>query len=268
MLFGDLALARRLETTDALMGVEFTNAHARLYPDSGAASIPVAGGYACFCGVDSPMTQAFALGLSGQVEEGEIERMEEFYISRGVPAHVEVCPLIDPSLIKIFQSRGYAVEEYSNVLVRQLSPGESFQHSASRAKARNPKPDEVAEWARTVASSFVEGDDVPQPVIDLFITFFHASNTTCFTAEIDGLAAGGGLVMINKATASLAATGTIPALRNQGAQTALIQARLAFAQTSGCDLAMVTTMPGSISQRNVERQGFRVLYSRSKLVRT
>jgi hypothetical protein len=30
---------------------------------------------------------------------------------------------------------------------------------------------------------------------------------------------------------------------------------------------MVTTMPGTTSQRNAERQGFRVVYTRSKLSR-
>jgi hypothetical protein len=30
---------------------------------------------------------------------------------------------------------------------------------------------------------------------------------------------------------------------------------------------MVITLPGSTSQRNAERQGFRVMYTRSKMVR-
>ncbi|HSO74006.1 MAG TPA: hypothetical protein VLU47_04145 [Blastocatellia bacterium] len=44
-------------------------------------------------------------------------------------------------------------------------------------------------------------------------------------------------------------------------------ARLAFAVENGCDLAMVATQPGSGSQRNVERQGFRVVYTRTKFLK-
>jgi hypothetical protein len=47
----------------------------------------------------------------------------------------------------------------------------------------------------------------------------------------------------------------------------LIQARLTFAAAADCDLAKVTTLPGSGSQRNVERQGFRVAYTQTVMVR-
>jgi hypothetical protein len=32
----------------------------------------------------------------------------------------------------------------------------------------------------------------------------------------------------------------------------------------GCDLAMMVTQPGSDSQRNAERNGFRIAYTRTK----
>ena len=35
----------------------------------------------------------------------------------------------------------------------------------------------------------------------------------------------------------------------------------------GCDLATAATLPGSVSQRNYERHGFRVAYTRATLVR-
>ena len=50
--------------------------------------------------------------------------------------------------------------------------------------------------------------------------------------------------------------------RNLGMQHALIAARLAAALAAGCDLAVVHTEPGSPSQRNVERLGFRLAYTK------
>jgi len=59
----------------------------------------------------------------------------------------------------------------------------------------------------------------------------------------------------------------LPAFRNRGVQTTLLHARLAIAAAAGYDLAMTSTQPGSTSQRNVERQSFRVVYTRSKFIR-
>ena len=39
---------------------------------------------------------------------------------------------------------------------------------------------------------------------------------------------------------------------------------LAYAADQGCDLAMMCALPGSGSQRNAERHGFRIAYTRIK----
>src|SRR5437667_8014974 len=98
MLYADLALARRLETTDALPGIEFARSWAHQNSFTGEVFLPVAGGHAGFGGVDSPVTQAFGLGLSGPVTEEDMEVMEEFYRAHGSPVNIETCPLADPSL--------------------------------------------------------------------------------------------------------------------------------------------------------------------------
>jgi hypothetical protein len=49
--------------------------------------------------------------------------------------------------------------------------------------------------------------------------------------------------------------------------TALLSARLADAAASGCDVAVITTQPGSKSQQNAQRQGFDLLYARAVLVK-
>ena len=69
---------------------------------------------------------------------------------------------------------------------------------------------------------------------------------------------------LHQGTALLAGAATIPAWRGRGAQAALLRARLHHAARVGCDMAMMVTEPGSTSQRNAERQGFRVVYNRIK----
>jgi len=42
--------------------------------------------------------------------------------------------------------------------------------------------------------------------------------------------------------------------------------QLAAAREQGCDLALTITSPGSDSQRNMERMGFRLAYTKAILV--
>jgi hypothetical protein len=72
------------------------------------------------------------------------------------------------------------------------------------------------------------------------------------------------MLFIDKETACLAGAATIPAGRKQGGQTALLDARLRFAAARGCTIAMMGALPGSQSQRNAEKNGFRIAYTRTK----
>ncbi|HVJ93760.1 MAG TPA: hypothetical protein VM580_28350 [Labilithrix sp.] len=69
---------------------------------------------------------------------------------------------------------------------------------------------------------------------------------------------------VHDGVALLAGASTIPDARRRGGQRALLAARLRFATDAGCDLAMMGAAPGSASQRNAERQGFRIAYTRIK----
>ena len=61
--------------------------------------------------------------------------------------------------------------------------------------------------------------------------------------------------------------GTAAEFRGRGLQTALLRARLAAAAEAGCEFAVVITNGGSASQRNCERLGFRVAYSKVTVIK-
>ena len=267
MLFADLALAQRLEGRDAWGNAQCAQAYARLYPEVEALALPVAGRYAMYAGPDSPLTQAIGLGMNGPVAAADLDQMEEFYRARSTAVHVELCPLADPSLPALFAERGYRVEEYSNVLARPLRSNELDAPVQTEVSVRLPLQEEAELWARTVAAGFADDDALPPSLLPLFLTFFDMPTTTCFLASLHGQPAGGGVVAVYEGVAALFATSTRPEFRNRGVQTALLRARLAFAVGAECDVAMVITEPGSTSQRNAERQGFRVMYTRSKMLR-
>lgn len=269
MQFADLALARRLEMTDSLAGIEFARSWARLNSFAGEVFLPVAGGHASFGGVDSPVTQAFGLGLNGPVTEADMEAMEAFYRLHGSAVNIETCPLADPSLLNLMNERGYRPIEYSNVFARELTSDDSrlWPVPTSDVRVRRPAHDEAESYSLLVARSFFENTEISPEFLALFTSTYYAAGAFFFIAEVEGLPAGGGMMSIHQGVASLGGTGTLPEFRKRGVQKALLLARLAVAAEAGCDLAMVATMPGSGSQRNVERQGFRVVYTRTKFLK-
>lgn len=56
----------------------------------------------------------------------------------------------------------------------------------------------------------------------------------------------------------------VPELRRRGLETALLHERMRHAFEHGCDLAMMAAQPGSDAQRNAERKGLRIAYTRTK----
>jgi GNAT superfamily N-acetyltransferase len=267
MRFADLELARRLEEAEAVVGVRCTEAMARLHPGCRAAVLKVGGGYVTFTGATSPITQAVGLGLHGPVSEAQIKRMEAFYRKRGAAVNIELCPLADMKLVQLLGRRGYHASEFSNVLVRPVRRRERFPAPAAGIRVRRMEPGERKLWTRTVAEGFAEHMKVTEELLTIMEAFGSGPGVRCFFGVADGQIAGGGVVVIRKRLAVFGGASTLPAFRRRGVQTALQQARLRFAARQGCDLAMTITQPGSTSQRNAERRGFRVVYTRCKLIR-
>ena len=54
---------------------------------------------------------------------------------------------------------------------------------------------------------------------------------------------------------------TRPEFRRRGVQAACLAHRLSVARRAGCDLAVTSADPGGESARNIERAGFRGLYT-------
>jgi GNAT superfamily N-acetyltransferase len=268
--FLTLELARRIELAEAHAAVEGAETLRRLRPESGAAVERIAGGFAVYCGANSPITQAVGLGLDGPVSEEEFDHLEHFYRSRKEPVRVEACPLADPSFIEQFGKRGYRVTEFTNVMTLPLD--------ASSDEDSRPEPpagmsiekigrEQIDLWTLTVTQGFSEDFPVAEEILEVMKMFALSPSAECYLARIDGKVAGGGTLAIRNGVAGLFGASTLPAFRNRGVQTALLHARLSRARGAGCDLAACLARPGSTSQRNIVRRGFFVLYTRVKFER-
>jgi len=238
MTFADRALARRLEVAEA--------ANARGCAPAGAVSLEIAGGCAIFAGADSPLTQAVGIGLAGPVSEAELIGLETFFRSRGARVAIDLCPLADAGLLEALGERGYRVTEFNNVLVKRLAGTEIvFTPRIRRATA-----EEADLWSHTVGRGFFEQPELTTEEMDVG----RASQP-----------AGGGAMAVHGGLATLFADSTLAAFRRQGLHRELIAARLNEAIAQGCDLAVASTEAGSGSQRNYERLGFEVVYTKVTL---
>ena len=101
--FADIDLARRLERTEAQGNVDFVEARKKAFPDRGATWIEVAGTFAMFDGVGSPLTQTFGLGIAEPISAEQLDTIEEFFRSRGAEVFHEVCPLADASVFELIK---------------------------------------------------------------------------------------------------------------------------------------------------------------------
>ena len=263
----DSELASRLERTEGLASARFIEARQRQSTDLATAPawIEVGGAFVLFDGVDSPLTQSFGLGMRGAVTAHEFEQIENFFHERNAPVFLEVSPLASPETLTLLNERGYQPAEYTSVMCCRIGPTSSLPKSKNSAiHVRRMEATESELFAQTSASGWTDDPQFREMILGFGRTFSSTQGTTAMFAEIDDKPIATGLVFIDNGVALLAGASTMPAARNQGAQFALLEARLQFAITHGCELAMMCALPGSPSQRNAQRNGFQIAYTRTK----
>ena len=259
----DIALSRRLESCEGKTNAAFVEARARLRPESGATWIECAGAFALFDGVGSPLTQTFCLGIFATPTAAHLETIERFFEERGADVAHEVSPMVSAQTLELLAARGYRPIELTSVMFRPIATS-SHNNNDGRVRARIASIDEVDLWSDTAAEGWREFGELSSFMRDIGRVSATSDGMTPFFAEIDGRPVGTGAVAIHDGVAILAGASTIPEARKQGAQRALLEARLRHAAEHGCDLATMGAAPGSASQRNAERQGFRIAYTRIK----
>jgi GNAT superfamily N-acetyltransferase len=262
----NLELSRRLEFAEAEVAVEGATTMMGMNLATSVAVEHVAGGYAVYCGANSPITQAVGLGLNGPVSAEEFDRLEEFYFSRNEPVRAETSPLADASLFALYRERGYGVTEFSNVMVRAIEKEERWPE-AEGVEVRKASRQEMDLWTLTVAQGFAENYPVTEEIIRIMKVFGLSRGMECYLASVDGKVAGGATLSLRGKIAGLFGASTLPDFRKRGVQTALLRARLRRAAEQGCEIAMSLAQPGGHSQRNISRLGFGTLYTRVKFER-
>ncbi|MET8998173.1 GNAT family N-acetyltransferase [Amycolatopsis sp. NPDC004169] len=266
-LFCGTALAERIERADAQFVAACADATRLRLGGGPGFTRSLAGGVATFAEPDSPFTKVAGLGFAGLPGSAELDEVEAAFAELGAPVQVELSQLAEAGTGAFFTARGYRLESYENVLGRRLERG-SFP-----GDVRACRDDELETWLSAVAEATAVPDEQGLPSHEdfprelLVNALRDMAGVRRYLAERDGEFAGGASFRVTDGIAQFSGAATLPAHRRRGVQTALLRARLAAAAEAGCDLAVVTTQPGSKSQQNVQRQGFDLLYARAILVK-
>ena len=268
MQFVDKALARRLESCEEMPQVLYARVFQKTRPDIGAAEEEFCGGHMIFAGLGSPIGRATGMGLDRPFSAAALDHVEAFYRKCRAPAQVDLTPLHEPAVFELFKQRGYAIAELNNVLYRKLDPTEVFPPAPAGCEVRRSAPEEADVTGAIVEGAFFP-DGAPEAFRGLIAPLYQMESALAFAATVDGktVACGTGIVIPEHRVFALCGAGTLADYRGRGLQTALLRARMAAAVEAGCEFAVVVTQGGTISQRNAERLGFRVAYSKVTVIK-
>ena len=278
MLHATLELARRIDRAE----IDFCALAAGAGTPGGVASLEVAGGRALCAFEGSPLNKMLGLGLGAPVEDDDLDAIEAFYDERGIPVQIELCPLAAPGVSARLTKRGYQLQAFENQLARALGTEgpppvaagvEACLAPQLRVSRAAPEQDDL--WLRIVATGFAAADgsgaalsppppDLVDRIRNVMAGFVHPDFERLLV-WVDGEPAGAACTYVIDGVLGIAGTSTLPAFRRRGVQQAVVQHALRGA-CGRAELAMATVEPGSISQRNFERFGFQVVYTRAIFV--
>jgi GNAT superfamily N-acetyltransferase len=279
-MFAGPELAHRIDLVEAALVRGVVSRIRERRPEVGAFATQVAGGWALFAGAGNPVNKVIGFGFDAVPDETGFTEIECAHEALHVEVRAEVATLARAETLAWLSRRGYHLQGFENVLGQPLPAGGAAATGPGAPSGIDVRPADGADidaWVRTVTAGFAAPDDSgaggDQPLPDtgelasIMDDVFRAGGSARYLAVLDGEIAGGASMRVDGRIALLAGAATLPPFRRRGVQRALLARRLEDASRAGCDLAVVVTQPGSISQANSQRQGFSLLYSRAVMVK-
>ena len=248
----DFAFARLVEAQQAVHQAEYAQGLFKLGITNGA-MMSLGGGMAVRVSPEWPISRAVGMGMQQPWTAADAIALESFYHEASIASTLEICPLADQSLIAYIQQRRYIPTRWMNLYVRGLKTPAVVNPALT---VRCLEREEHEQWA-----AFVGGTD------RIGLGFARAaaerSSVSCWVVEDNGQWMAGGALFLRAPVATIFSSWTRPEQRGRGAQMALIAARMNYARESGCEIAIINTVPGSASDRNVRRAEFTLAYTKT-----
>lgn len=247
----------------------------RGFTESAREHAPLAGGVMCR---DTPglwCNAAVGAGMAGPVDASEVDRLIAFQSEVGVEPRVEVCPLADLSLTTALSTRGFVVRNYETVLFRGLDANAPLPDWRGLGPpdlrieiVDKSDPAALEDYAYTAVHGFMPpGVEPGRDLLDSVRRSTASPRVTPVRAVLDGRTVGAGAMDVHGEVTALFGVSVRSEARRRGVQLALLAWRLAHGRASGARWATIGSRPGVATERNAQRMGFSIAYTKVVLVR-
>ena len=206
-------------------------------------------------------------GMEETIVQRDLDAIEEFIRSQDGITHVqfELTPYCDPLLLAMLQERGYSLERFLAVWVLELESWQVEEKSSGNNAVviKAAAEEDRYEWAWTVAQGISKDGTVSEEAMEATRTFLEVAGNHGFLLKENGESVAGGTLAIDGQLAELFLASTVKEHRGRGHQNRLIEERIRCAKAKGCTYITVTTEPNTVSARNMEKNGFRLIYNKA-----
>lgn len=264
-----IRLVRRLETAQAQQSRSFLLEAIRKNANGSACALRGRWGFAHYFAEGHFLNQALALGLRGPVASAQLERVERLLGKGGHPVVLELAPTAHADLPRLLAERGYCIQSFQHVLEKKINSRISTATPDwdSQVQVRRIEAQEMVLWCQVVHAGFLSVDTLGSGEEAASGFSAEAAGNQLYLATVDGHPAGAAVLGCFNGVGVCSGTSVLPRFRGLGAQRALVAARLEAAEQAGCRWACSAVLPGSASQANLERCGFRVAYPKVEMAR-
>lgn len=186
----------------------------------------------------------------------DVERIDEilsFYGGLGLRPWLEATPGVELGI-----PAGATLLGFQTVLYGTASTG-------TEPALRVRETDDSVPTARLLLDAFGVPSEIAERHAPALAEATARTAGRMYVVELDGRSVAAAILTSRDAIGYLAMAGTLPDFRGRGCQSALIAARVSAAADVGCELIVATAEFASASQRNIERAGLSVAYTKPVL---
>lgn len=208
-----------------------------------------------------PMWNRLLMCTAGTVDH--LDDILDFFDEHDVSPRIDIVPALGRDrLLPELAARGFYEADFVAVLYR--TPTEDWPAPPPGVELFLVEDDEEEEAFTEI---FLSGNSIPQALWGMTAHDLPwrmgAPEWRRYLATVDGEPAACAVLYAEDGVGMLSWAATLPEFRGRGCQTALLHARIAEAARLGLELVTVTTAFLSASQRNCERAGFRMAYTKT-----